>query len=178
MTLSKLYSFAFVLSLAFTCTPIASAQLPGPSPEHARLKETEGKWDFVLKSSDGSQSNGKSEFKLECGGLWLISDFKTDFGGMAFQGRGMDGYDPAKKKYVSVWVDSFTPAPMIFEGEYDKTGKVLTMTSNAPGPDGKPAVWRSVTNIVSPDEHTFEMFLTPNGGKESSMMVVTYKRTK
>lgn len=178
MSLFKFLTLALLLTISTCGSSVSFAQTPGPSPEHARLKENVGKWDFALKSSDGSESKGKAEFKLECGGLWLVSDFNTDFGGMPFQGRGLDGYDPAKKKFVSVWVDSFTPAPMIFEGEFDKTGKVLTMTSNAAGPDGKPAVWRSVSKIISPDEHTFEMFLTPAGGKETSMMVITYKRAK
>jgi hypothetical protein len=154
------------------------AQVPGPLPQHAKLKELEGKWNFVLKPSQGDESKGVSEFKLECGGLWLTSDFSTSFGGAPFQGKGLDGYDPDKKKYVSIWVDSMTPAPMLFEGDYDATGKVLTMISKAAGPDGKPATWKSISKFISTDEHTFEMFVTPAGGKEMSMMVVTYKRAK
>jgi hypothetical protein len=99
-------------------------------------------------------------------------------GDIPFQGKGMDGYDLLKKKYVSVWVDSMISAPMIFEGDYDASGKVLTMICKAPDPEGKPAVWRSVSKFISADEHTFEMFMTPEGGKEASMMVVTYKRAK
>ena len=159
-------------------TSNARAQVPGPQPEHAKLKSMEGKWKFVLKAADGSESPGTNESKLECGGLWLISDFKTTFGGAPFQGHGMDGYDSAKKKYVTIWVDSLTSAPMIFEGDFDSTGKILTMTSEAQGPTGQPAKWRSVTKIVSENEHTFEMFLTPKDGKELSMMTVTYKRDK
>jgi hypothetical protein len=157
---------------------VARGQMPGPTKEHEKLKKYVGKWDFVLKTSEGTESKGASDFKLECGGLWVTSDFKTDFAGMPFQGKGLDGFDPAKKKYISVWVDSLTPAPMFFEGDYDVTGKVLTMTSNAAGPDGKPAMWRSVSKLISDDEHTFEMFLTPKDGKEMSMMLVTYKRSK
>ena len=90
----------------------------------------------------------------------------------------MDGYDPIKKKYVSVWVDSMSAAPMIFEGEYDAAGKTLTMFSDSPTPDGKPARWKSITKIINDDEHVFEMLITPTGGKESSLMVITYKRDK
>ncbi|MFN7734048.1 MAG: DUF1579 domain-containing protein [Pirellula sp.] len=178
MNATKLFFLACVASLAWLSGPVALAQVPGPAPEHAKLKETEGTWNFILKSSDGSEGKGISVNKLECGGLWLVCDFKTDFGGMPFQGKGLDGYDPAKKKYVSVWVDSFTPAPMIFEGNYDATGKILEMISQAPGPDGKPATWRSVTTWKSADEHTFEMFLKSEGAAEQSMMVVTYRRAK
>jgi hypothetical protein len=157
---------------------LACAQLPGPGPEHDRLKELVGKWEFVLKMPDGSETKGVSINTMECGGLWLTSDFKTDFGGSPFQGKGLDGYDPAKKKYVSVWVDSMTPAPMLFEGDYDARTKSTVMISKSPAPDGRPGQWRSVDKSVSPDEHVFEMFLQAEGEKEQSMMVVTYRRAK
>lgn len=149
-----------------------------PGKEHAKLKELEGKWTFVLTTPDGSESKGTSEYKVECGGFWLTSDFNTDFGGMKFQGKGLDSYDPIKKKYVSVWVDSLTTYPMTFEGDYDASGKVLTMNCDGRGPTGKPAKWRSVSTFISADEHKFEMYLTPEGGKEMQMMTVVYKRTK
>jgi hypothetical protein len=158
---------------------LAWAQPPGgPVPEHDKLKELEGKWNFVVKTPDGSETKGVSINRLECGGLWLTSDFKTDFGGSPFQGKGLDGYDPAKKKYVSVWVDSMTPAPMLFEGEYDARTKSMEMICKSQTPDGRPGRWRSVDKFISPDEHVFEMFLQAEGEKEQSMMVVTYRRAK
>jgi len=170
----------FIGFLAISC-PFSiqlHAQVPGPMPEHAKLKDMEGKWNFTLKAGDGSDASGVAVHKLECGGLWLTSDFACSFGGIPFQGKGLDGYDPEKKKYVGIWVDSMTPSPMMFEGDYDSTGKVLTMIAKAAGPDQKPATWRSVSKIINTNEHTFEMFVTPMGGTEMSMMQVTYKRAK
>ena len=40
--------------------------------------------------------------------------------------------DPAKKKYINVWFDSMSTAPMIMEGTYDKDNKVLTTTGEGP----------------------------------------------
>ena len=37
---------------------------------------------------------------------------ESEFGGQKFQGHGMDCYDPVKKKYVGIWVDSWSTAPM------------------------------------------------------------------
>jgi hypothetical protein len=157
----------------------AQAQVPGPTPEHAKLKKHVGKWEFVLKDAQNQESKGISETTEECGGMWYVSTFKTDFGGVPFQGRGLDGYDPAKKKYISVWVDSFTPAPMIFEGQFDEAGKVLTMICEGKAPDSDtPATWRSTTKFVGDNEQVFEMFLKPKGADEMKMMVVTYKRVK
>lgn len=168
----------FSLVCLFTLSANLFAQEVKPSPEHKKLAELEGTWNLTI-DSEGSQSKGKSTYKLECGGLWLTSDFQSDFGGMKFQGKGMDGYDPAKKKYVSVWVDSLTTAPMLFEGDFDKAGKTLTMTCNSTVPGGTaPAVWRSVTTIVDNDNHTFEMYLKPQGGEEQKMMTIKYQRAK
>lgn len=143
------------------------------------MKGMDGKWNFVLKANDGTEAKGVSIMKIECGGLWLVSDFKCEMGGQPFQGKGLDGYDPVKKKYVTVWVDSYTTAPMLFEGKFDESGKVLTMTCEAPmGEESTPSTWRSVSKFVSNDEHIFEMFVKPKGGEEKSLMVVTYKRAK
>lgn len=168
-------SLVCLLSLAASIT---LAQEVTPGPQHKKLAELEGTWNLSIKS-DGGDSTGKSVYKMECGGLWLTSDFQSDFGGMKFQGKGMDGYDPAKKKYVSVWVDSLATAPMLFEGDFDAKGEKLTMTCKSTMPGGTaPATWRSVTTIIDKDKHTFEMYLKPEGGQEQKMMTVQYVRAK
>src|SRR5262249_1249321 len=95
--------------------PAVRAQPPGmpkPGPEHERLKKLEGTWDATVKTEQG-ESKGTMIYKMDLGGLWMVSDFKGEFGGQKFQGKGFDGYDPMKKKYVSVWVDSMSIAPML-----------------------------------------------------------------
>ena len=171
-----LRALSLVCLLALTSLTMAQEVTPGP--QHKKLGELEGTWNLAIKS-EGGDSSGKSVYKMECGGLWLTSHFDADFGGMKFQGKGMDGYDPAKKKYVSVWVDSLTTAPMFFEGDFDAKGEKLTMTcdSTVPG-SSKPAQWRSVTTIVDKDKHIFEMYLKPQGGQEQKMMTVEYTRAK
>jgi hypothetical protein len=176
MTSAK--GFIAAVFAVFSLVSASFAQVPGPAPEHEKLKAFEGKWDLTIRIAGAPESKGTSTYTSTCGGLWLSSDFTGNLAGLAFEGKGLDGYDPAKKKYVSVWVDSMTPAPMFFEGSYDDSGKVLTMVAEAPGPDGQPAIWKSVTTFKSEDEHEFEMFSSPKGGEESSMMVVIYKRKK
>ena len=102
-----------------------------PGPEHEALKKLEGTWNAKIKMGE-DESAGTMTYKMECGGLWLTSDFRGEFGGQKFQGRGVDGYDQEKKKYVSVWVDSMSTRPTLFEGTYDKEKKTLTMTGEAP----------------------------------------------
>lgn len=148
-----------------------------PGPEHERLKRLEGTWNAKTKVGD-SESSGTVTYRMECGGLWLISDFRGEFAGQQFQGRGMDGYDPEKKKYVSVWVDSMSTRPSLFEGSYDPAKKTLTMTGEAPGPDGRPAKHKMVTQIQDDDHHTFTMYVVGPDGQENKMMSIDYTRKK
>ncbi len=67
------------------------------------------------------------------GGLWLISDFQSDFEGVPFAGHGQYGYDTAKNKYVGTWIDSMTTQFMTEEGTYDESSETLVM--EGPGVD-------------------------------------------
>ena len=154
------------------------AQAPAkPGPEHDYLKKMEGTWDATVKFGD-QESKGTMTHKMELGGRWLTSDFEGDFGGQKFQGKGFDGYDPVKKKYVAVWVDSMSNSPMVSEGTLDKEGKVMTMLSEGPGMDGKPTKYKSVSEIKDDDTILFTMSSVDKEGKDQTMMTITYKRKK
>ena len=126
----------------------------------------------------GSESTGTLSSRMECGGLWLITDFKADLGGQPFQGRGMDGYDPAKKKLVSVWVDSMSTRPIQFEGEYNKEKKTLTMVGEGQGPDGAPMKFKNVTLFKDEDHMQFKMHMVGSDGSETEMLTIEYTRKK
>lgn len=164
------------LALVAFAAPTVSAQpeQPKPGPEHEMLKKHEGNWDLVMKAG-GMEHKGSVVYKMELGGLWLHSSLSADLGGEKFYGKGMDTYDAKKKKFVSIWFDSMSVTPMVFEGDFDKEKKELTLTTTAPGLDGKPAKWKSVTKYTSNDSTTFSMYLAD--GKEP-MFTIEYKRKK
>jgi hypothetical protein len=153
------------------------AQQPKPAPEMDKLKTMVGTWDALVKT-DGGDSKSTAVYKVDLGGMWVSSDFTGEFGGMKFHGKGMDTYDPVKKKYVSVWMDSMSTSPMILEGTFDKDGKVLTMTGEGPGHDGKPAKFKSISSMKDKDSMTFTMFILDKDGKEQKMMTIDYTRKK
>ncbi|MCZ7640385.1 MAG: DUF1579 domain-containing protein [Verrucomicrobia bacterium] len=152
-------------------------EMPGPGPEHEALKRHEGEWIATVKSPEGD-SKGTMTLKMECGGLWLASDFRAEFGGMKFHGRGFDGYDPMKKKYVSVWVDSMSPRPLLLEGTMDAEKKTLTMYGEGPGPDGKPVKYKNVTRFPDADHQTFTMHVVDADGQATPMLTIEYVRKK
>jgi hypothetical protein len=167
-----------VVVIGLLVAPAVRAQVPAkPGPEHERLKKLEGTWDATVKFGD-NESKGTMTWKMDLGGLWLLGHFKGEFGGQEFQGRGVDGYDPIKKKYVGIWIDSMSPTPMISEGNYDEVGKVVTMHSEGRGEDGKPTKIKSVTEIKDADNLVLTMSSVDKDGKDQTMMTITYKRKK
>lgn len=174
--LKKTYCLAFLVTALVLCPP-ARAQAPiKPGPEHEKLKQLEGTWEATIKPVGGSESKGTATYKMEVGGLWLVSDFKSDFGGMPFQGKGLDSYDPLTKKYVSVWVDSMSGMPMVMQGEYDKAGKVLTLAGEGRGPDGKMMKMKSITEMKGKDAMVFILQGSGPDGKDATFRTIDYKR--
>jgi hypothetical protein len=118
------------------------------------------------------------KYKMDLGGLWLVSEFEGEFGGLKFKGRGLDTYDAAKKKYVSVWADSMSTTPMMMEGTYDEKAKTLTLAGEGPGMDGPKTKYKSVLETKDDDTMLFTMSSPGKNGKDEVMINITYKRKK
>lgn len=160
---------------ALITVPAIHAQEPAkPGPEHEMLKKLVGEWDATMKMH-GQESKGSSTYKMELGGLWLFSNFEGDFGGMKFQGHGMDTYDARKKKYVSIWIDSFSTSPMVMEGDFNADTKTLTMVGDGPGMDGKPVRHKTVCEWKDDDNFVFTMYM---GEGADPAFTIDYKRKK
>lgn len=175
--MSRLGHVVSVFALALAALPASGQDAPKPGAEHARLKQLEGTWDAVMKMGD-MESKGTMVYKMDLGGLWLTSDFQGEFGGQKFSGRGLDGYDPGRKKYVGVWVDSMSTTPMLSEGNFDKDGKVMTMSGEGPGPDGSPTKFKMTTEFRDKDSIYWTMYSPGPDGKDAAMFTITYKRRK
>jgi hypothetical protein len=172
------------LSLVLVVGSLAAAQeaWPKPGPEHEALKQLAGNWDAKIKCTtpDGevSESTGTYTAKIDVGGYFLVTDFKGKMMGMDFQGHGINGYDPYKKKYTGTWVDSMSPALYSVEGEFDKAGKLFTEKMEGPAPDGTPMKFRMTTEIKDPNTLVQKMYMQGPDGKEMLGMETTYTRKK
>jgi hypothetical protein len=147
-----------------------------PGPEHQKLKEAEGTWDATFKSKEGGEAKGVLTCKIDLNGLWLLEHFKADFSGMTYEGRGATSYDPAKKRYVNVWIDTMATSPMLTEGTYEQSTKTFTLVGNMPTPDGK-SMKVTMTTVLK-DANTKTLTMTGNGpdGKDFEMFQITYRR--
>jgi hypothetical protein len=165
---------AVVVAVA-VAVPAWSQEVPAqPGPEHALLKKREGTWLTTMKAG-GMEHKGSVIYKMELGGLWLVGSMDSDLGGQKFHGKSLDSYDARKKAYVGTWFDSMSATPMFMEGNYDKEKKTLTMIGDGMGMDGKPAKWKSVSEM--PDDDTVNMRMYVGDAREP-MFTVTYKRKK
>lgn len=163
-----------MLAVSTTLTAQAPPEVK-PGPEHALLNQSEGAWDMTIKSM-GGDSKGTATCKVDLNGLWLFEQVKVDFGGMGFEGRGATSYDPSKKKYVNVWIDSMSTSPAVSEGTYDKSKKTLTLVGDMPMPDGKIVKTTQKTEFKDDNTKVFTMTTAGPGGKDIEMMQITYKR--
>ncbi|HYC78177.1 MAG TPA: DUF1579 family protein, partial [Planctomycetota bacterium] len=97
-----------------------------PLDEHKWLASQVGTWKATMSMMTGpdqwERGVGTETVRMDCGGLWQISDFEMPkLGGMgAFKGHGVMGYDPDRKKFVGHWFDAWGYSPTAMEGTTDK----------------------------------------------------------
>ena len=174
------------LVTAILGTSTIAQQPPKPTAEHEVLAADEGTWDATITSflggPDGEPtvSKGTEVNTLLAGGLWLVSEFEGDIGGVKFMGRGHFGYDPLRKRYVGTWIDSMSPLLSVLEGRYD--AKTRTMTYEGEYIDfGDEARYtqRMVTTIKEDGTRDFTLYMEPDGGDdEVKVMEVKYTKRK
>jgi hypothetical protein len=167
--------------------PAAAAQgmppLPKPGPEHELLKQSLGNWNASVESwmapgQPPAVSKGTETNVLTGGGLWLVTDFKSEFMSAPFTGHGVMGYDPAKKKYVSTWVDSMTSSLVLGEATYDPAGKVFTGWMEGPNATGKVEKMNTTTELKADGSRVFTIYGKDQSGKETPALRITYTRQK
>ncbi len=158
-------------------------EIQKPTAEHSALGRAEGTWDASVEISMGPPgsppqlSKGVETNRLCCGGLWLVTEFKSNPGSPPFEGHGITGYEPAKKKYISTWVDSDLTTPMTSEGSYDASGRTLTMRGSMVS-RGKTLQWRDVQVWKDDDTRQFTTFMRGLDGKETPSLSITYTRRR
>jgi hypothetical protein len=155
---------------------------PKPTPEHKRLALDVGVWDATLKfwppgTTEPVSSKGVETDRM-LGDLWVLSDYKGEFAGAPFEGRGQTGYDPKKGKYVGTWVDTMSLSVTVMEGTFDEATKTMTMSSDEADPgSGKPMKARYVTQYKDQNTKVFTMSMKPMEAKDYvKVLEIVYNR--
>jgi hypothetical protein len=150
---------------------------------HALLKPLIGKWNAAVTTWESptaapQTSQGSSEAVSLYEGRFVMENFKSTMMNMPFQGMSVTGYDNVLKKFCVFWIDNSSTAFSFYSGSYDPIEKVFNYTSKWMSPRGGTWDVRMAVTIVSPDEHTQQMFMTMPGQKEYKSIEIRYTRVK
>lgn len=184
------------LCMLFLCTGVVAAKAQTeaemkawqeymtPGEMHKVLAQAEGEWTTEGKmwmdpKSEPVTSKGECTYKMVLGGRYQESEFKGDFMGQSFEGRGLMAYDNFKKQFESSWIDNMGSGIMKTEGKYDPATKTFTMTGKQVDPmTGKECKIRETLKIVDNDTHVMTMYNTRGDQPEYKTMEMTFKRKK
>jgi len=165
---------------------IARAQegFPPPAKDHDWLKQFAGAWEA---DAEVTMEPGKPPIKAKgfennrlLGGFWMISEVRSEIQGITVQANFTLGYDPEKKKYVGTWIDSMTSILWKYEGELDSTGKVLTLFTEGPLPDGRGKIgkFKEIHEFKNADHRTFTASYLGEDGKWKTLVKSEARRKK
>jgi flagellar basal body rod protein FlgC len=167
------------------------AELGKPGENHKLLEDMAGNWTYKLKmwmdpAGEPQESKGTATRKAVMGGRYFIAEHTGKFQmpgkdgkmeTMNFKGMAIEGYDNAKKKFVSSWIDNMSTMIMNSEGTYDPTSQTFTYNAECQMMPGKMTKIREVVKVVDKDHHTFEWY-DDSHGAEAKTMEISYTRKK
>lgn len=157
-------------------------KMPEPGAQHAKILEGVGTWDVDCKHfMDPSQPplQSKAVDVVEpLGGFWTVSKFTGDVMGMPFHGIAQTGYSQIAKKYVMTWIDSMSSHVFMMEGDFDASGKKLTVSGPGPDMTGQALTnWTITCDYHSKDKMTMKMFIeSPMGAFQLLENVYTRRK--
>jgi hypothetical protein len=139
---------------------------------HAFLANLAGDWKVTTTAwaqidAEPWVSEGTATGEMILGGRFLMLKSEGTMFGQPFEGYQIIGFDNIKQKYVTLWIDNTSTGLYLTEGTRDRSGKTLTDMGEWPDPltGGTMKVW-GVTHLVSPDEFTYDMFVTTPDSSE------------
>lgn len=154
-----------------------------PVKEHEWLTRLVGEWSYEAEAEMGpdkpKMKTKGEETVRSLGGLWIIAE---GWGEMPDGERGETrmtiGYDPKTKRYPGTWVGSMMTHMWVYDGEMDKSGKILTL--NAEGPSfmdpSKMAKFQDIIEIVSDDHRVLRSQFKTDTGEWIHFMTANYRR--
>jgi len=177
-----LFMIFFVLSLSFNLQAQDDQQAMmqawqeymTPGPMHQMLAKGVGEWKTEITMwMDPSQPPMTVEGKAVCeallDGRYFQTRHESTMMGMPFHGVDVSGYDNAKKKFFSTWIDNMGTGVMHLEGAFDEATKTVILTGTAVDPMGKEVQVREVIKEIDADNTLFEMYNSQDGKEFKSM---------
>jgi hypothetical protein len=152
---------------------------PPPGPEHEILKRDLGVWDATIEMmAPGMPPTTMTgvETNTLMAGRWLITEWESDMTGQPFEGRGIAGWDPARKAYVGVWADSMNTELSFSESTFDPETNILAGWMEMPDQMGGKRKAKTTEEWPDEDSRIVKIYL-PDGSDEP-FMTFTYRKRK
>lgn len=153
-------------------------ELATPGEMHAWMAKFDGTWDVdcTFHEMDGTVLHEKATatFRMILGGRWSEQVFDGTYKGKSFDGRGITGYDNAKKEFANYWFDTMSTGTAPATGSRSEDGKTLTLVGVWTAP-GMAFPFRYVTTWVDENEFTFQIVMG-EGGQDTVFGEMTYTR--
>jgi hypothetical protein len=155
-----------------------------PGPNHQLLGSLTGEWAFTTKmwmepGAPPESSTGTAIYTPLMDGRYIQGDYKGTFGGMAFRGLGLTGYDNVAQHFTATWADNMGTSIMLMTGTYEPLTKTFTYLGDMDDvmkPGTKVKVRQNV-KILNGDSHVMEWYES-RGGREIKTMEIAYTRQK
>jgi hypothetical protein len=158
---------------------------PASAPREAAysvLKLEEGVWDATIefppaKPGDApTHATGVQTNTFVTGNGWIKNDFAVD---AKYGGHGTWGYDPKKRRYVGIWVDSNQDYIRLDEGTFDADTQTMTWTSELRQPDPyPPAKYRMIETFAGETRVLTMTAIAPKSGREVPLGRIVFTRRK
>ena len=152
-----------------------------PGKEHKEFAKMNGDWIFTSKmwmdpSAPPTTSEGTASCEMLLGGRYQQMKVSGKMMGMDFNGIGINGFDNAKKVWVSSWIDNFGTGLMYMEGTYDEASKKIVYRGKMVDPiTGKDTDEKQTIKILDDKNIEMEMFSIVDG-KEFKNMEIKYTK--
>lgn len=157
-----------------------------PGEMHKTLASYDGNWTGVTSTwmENGAKpeiSQSECTNKMIFDGRYQHSTYNGSFMGMPFEGMSIMGYDNAKKKFVSTWIDNMGTGIMHAEGDWNPAKKSIELKGKMTDParPGKDCDFREVYTFTDANNHVMEMYGPDSKtGKEYKTMEIKFTRKK
>lgn len=160
----------------------ATSVAPTHRSELDVLKLEEGVWDAEIEfppaapGAKATLAHGVQTNSFVTGNGWIKNDFSVD---AKYSGHGTWGYDPAKGKYVGIWVDSDQDYIRIDEGTFDNTTQTMTWWSDLRQSEPYPAAKYRMTEAFNGDTRVLTMAaIGAKSGKEYPLGKIVFTRRR
>lgn len=157
-----------------------------PGEMHKMLAKFDGNWTgttttWMEEGAKPMTSQSECTNKMIFDGRYQHSTYKGNFMGMPFEGMSIMGYDNAKKKFVSTWIDNMGTGMMHAEGDWNPAKKSIEFKGKMTDPSRpeKDCDVREVYTFTDDNNHMLEMYGPDwKTGKEMKTMEIKFVRKK